>query len=359
LSPRIANMQNDSETEAGGGKGFQPVVVFPFRLPKAGPIAFERILQTKDGASRSHIARTASLRDELCAALSTVSGPTGEPSTALVIQKTERYLPSVCGLACALSNQPRLRLDEPLTFKWTSALRKTKHKTGSRKMYLDWDFHFELVMTINTLGLAYARRAGEVLYSGAGSGALDADIKQAALLLRKAAGVFSYLSDTEIPRWVGVADRDTAVECNPHIAKALSIVCLALAQILAIKKALADGMSKGIVAKLSAEVCHMFENALTLTKMYPNQRLVNKHFFNYLQLQISLNKAVSARLLASSHYDQEKMGHAVAYGRMAFNALQDIKPFRKIGPSCDQFLSHTSRRSPILCSHSPRKCRRL
>jgi hypothetical protein len=31
-------------------------------------------------------------------------------------------------------------------------------------------------------------------------------------------------------------------------------VCLALAQQLTIKKALADGMKKGIVAKLSAEV---------------------------------------------------------------------------------------------------------
>jgi hypothetical protein len=30
----------------------------------------------------------------------------------------------------------------------------------------------------------------------------------------------------------------------------------------------------------------MFENALSLTKMYPNQRLVNKHFIKYLELQV-------------------------------------------------------------------------
>lgn len=309
----------------------QPVIVFPFRLPKAGAVAIQRALHTTDGASRGHVSRTSALREELVAALTPAGG--GQVSTALVLQKAERYLPSLCGLACALTNQPRLHLNEPLNFKWTSSLRKTKHKTtGSRKMYLDWDFKFELVMTLNTLGLGYARRASEVLYSGAGGGQPDEDLKLAALLLRKAAGVFTHLADTEIPRWVGVADRETAVECNHNIAKALSIVCLALAQQLTIKKALADGMKKGIVAKLSAEVCHMLENALSLAKMYPNQRLVNKHFLKYLELQITMNKAVCGRLLAASHYEQEKLGHAVSYARLAYDTIQTIKPFKEANP---------------------------
>jgi hypothetical protein len=141
-------MQNSSDDEAGGGKGMQPVIVFPFRLPKAGAVAIQRALHTTDGASRGHVSRTSALREELVAALTPAGG--GQVSTALVLQKAERYLPSLCGLACALTNQPRLHLNEPLNFKWTSSLRKTKHKTtGSRKMYLDWDFKFELVMTLN------------------------------------------------------------------------------------------------------------------------------------------------------------------------------------------------------------------
>jgi hypothetical protein len=140
-------MQNSSDDEAGGGKATQPVIVFPFRLPKAGPVAIQKSLHTTDGASRGHVSRTSALRDELYAALTPSGG--ADVSTALVLQKAERYLPSLCGLACALTNQPRLHLAEPLSFKWASSLRKTKHKTGSRKMYLDWDFHFELVMTLN------------------------------------------------------------------------------------------------------------------------------------------------------------------------------------------------------------------
>jgi hypothetical protein len=140
-----------SDDDAGGGKGWQPIVVFPFRLPKAGPVAIQRALHATDGESRGNISRTSALRDELYAALSGSTGGSGDVSTALVLQKAERYLPSLCGLACALTNQPRLHLNEPLSFKWASALRKTKHKTGSRKLYLDWDFHFELVMTLNVL----------------------------------------------------------------------------------------------------------------------------------------------------------------------------------------------------------------
>ncbi len=49
---------------------------------------------------------------------------------------------------------------------------------------------------VQTLGLGYARRASEVLYSGAGGGQPDEDLKLAALLLRKAAGVFTHLADT-------------------------------------------------------------------------------------------------------------------------------------------------------------------
>lgn len=44
--------------------------------------------------------------------------------------------------------------------------------------------------------MALARRAGEVLYAGAGSGSPGDDLKMAALMLRRAAGVFTFVADT-------------------------------------------------------------------------------------------------------------------------------------------------------------------
>ena len=43
--------------------------------------------------------------------------------------------------------------------------------------------------------------------------------------------------------------------------------------------------------------------------------------------QITMNKAVCSRLLAASHYEQEKLGHAVSYARLAYDTIQTIKPF--------------------------------
>jgi hypothetical protein len=40
-----------------------------------------------------------------------------------------------------------------------------------------------------------------------------------------------------------------------------------------------------------------------------------------------MNKAVCGRLLAASHYEQEKLGHAVSYARLAYDTIQTIKPF--------------------------------
>lgn len=49
---------------------------------------------------------------------------------------------------------------------------------------------------MQTYAMAHARRAGEVLYAGAGSGNPAEDIRQAAMLLRKAAGIFTYVAET-------------------------------------------------------------------------------------------------------------------------------------------------------------------
>jgi len=93
-------------------------------------------------------------------------------------------------------------------------------------------------------------------------------------------------------------------------------------------------MSKAVVAKLSIEVYRQFEAALSTLKsgtggggggamVVDVNKLINRDFISWLEVQVNLNKALALKLLAIGYYDQQKVGHAVGYSKLAVAAMTD------------------------------------
>jgi hypothetical protein len=296
---------------------------FPFILPRTQRIDFKLCIRAEPRSeAKRHLIEFTSRRDEMCEALYATN-------MSALINTLNAHLEGMYGLASSLQSQPYLHLNEPISICWTSALRKTAHKTGSRKMHMCFDFRFEVIMILTTLGLAYYNRAAEIM-RGAESNSFDENVKRAAAYLRKAAGIFDHLATVEIPKWQNPPP-ERAIETSPEVAKALSNLCIATAQLLAIKKGLqGGGTSAGLLAKLTLEAGRVLGQAsLQLRSRSGGTGKISPPFLDFVDTQLALTKAAAANFLALTHDEQEKHGLAVSYGKLAVKNLQTIKEFRE------------------------------
>jgi hypothetical protein len=191
------------------------------------------------------------------------------------------------------------RLDERLLFEWQSGVEMNKKYFKSEAIMMD------LTMCIVCEGLGKAGVATESSIAG--------EFAAASREYAAAAGIFQFLADDHLPKWVArgtrVTEDDLPVECCTDTAKGLSILFQANAQQMAVATvlikpgtpnyALLAKLCLGIHEQLDEFVVHMREKAFT------QMTRIEKDFFTLVTFQVSLQKALSLYFYARSLWEQE------------------------------------------------------
>lgn len=224
----------------------------------------------------------------------------GEASPALVTA-IENYIPHLFGLIVSVDGQPHIRLNDPLSFSWTSSL--TNHR---KSFFTDYTFRYETVMTLMAYGYALCNRAWSV-NNATTEATFDEDSKQSAHFLRLAAGVFDYVQNVELPRWINMP-ADRPFEAMTPVTAALSLMCLAGAEELAVKKAVLKKTSMQTTSKLSSDVWHKYENALYQLNAMPGdtKKNVNPTWKAFLTACTSLQKANTLKFAGAAASEAKK-----------------------------------------------------
>jgi len=244
----------------------------------------------------------------------------------LLLQALDNYLPYLFGLVVALEGQPHIRLNDPLCFSWTSSL------TNSKKPYFtDYTYRYEVVMTLMVYAYVMCNRAWFINETLA-EGNFEENSRQAAHYLKSAAGVFDYVHDVELPRWINMP-ADRPLETIAGITTALSLMCVAAAQELVVKKAVLKGTSKSVIVKLSADVWHKYENALAQIQALPDGYCgnVNSTLKSFLVASTNLQKANTYKFAGQAAMEEAKCGIAVANLNVAVKALKDVSGSGALG----------------------------
>ncbi|CAM9160453.1 unnamed protein product, partial [Laminaria digitata] len=149
-------------------------------------------------------------------------------------------------------------LQEPLSFTWATGLgvKASPRQDWITNQAVVWD----KCMVLAAQALSYADTVYNMLEDSQGG-----KFTEAGLHLRKAAGLFQRLHETELPRWVGeTAKAPRLVEVEPTVCEGLVSFCLAEAQQMAIGKALVGGKTpKTLLARLCGGVVRLLEDSVS------------------------------------------------------------------------------------------------
>jgi hypothetical protein len=210
------------------------------------------------------------------------------------------------------------RLDQRLVFEWSSGIEKKSgdsksKKGGGQKYFKSEAMMFDLTMTIVSEGLGKAGVATESSVAG--------EFAAASREYAAAAGIFQYLADDHLPKWVARKsqsdDEDVPVECCQETAQGLSILFSANAQQCAVATVLIKPttpnysllakLCKGIEEQLDEYITHMREKA------FKQMARIEQDFFTLVTFQIALQRALSLYFQARDLWDDKKeYGLAIA-----------------------------------------------
>lgn len=172
---------------------------------------------------------------------------------------------------------------------------------------------YDLTMCIVCEGLGKAGVATETSVAG--------EFAAASREYAAAAGIFSFLADGHLPKWVArgskVSEDDLPVECCVDTAKGLSMLFKANAQQMAIATvlikpgtpnySLVAKLCLGVLEQLEAYISHMRESA------FKQMSRIEKDFFTLVTFQIQLQKSLSLYFYSRHLWEQEHdYGMAIA-----------------------------------------------
>jgi hypothetical protein len=291
----------------------QPILIYgPFAYPQTKKFFLDKVFRTDNVISQENLKRTTTVREELFDALLS-------KNSASVIKACERYFPLLFGLVVAVESNPQLRLNEPLSFAWSS-MWDTKNKPHH---FVCYTYKYEVIMSLIAYAVALVNRTFETML-----GCPDSDFaeksKNGVTWLRTAAGVLQYIVTKEIPRWPDMPEK-RPFELNVEFLRAFADYWSALAQMLMIKKGLLGGTSEGALAKLAVDVWNKFERTdVALKKLVGYKDELPSLFRNFLTMQVTLAKANAYKFLGVASYQSQKYGIAVTFLQQSSLLLKDM-----------------------------------
>uniref|UniRef100_A0A061S6K1 Programmed cell death 6-interacting protein n=1 Tax=Tetraselmis sp. GSL018 TaxID=582737 RepID=A0A061S6K1_9CHLO len=200
-----------------------------------------------------------------------------------------------------------------LSFVWYDAFKPSK-KTSQANL------HFEKTSVLFNLGAVLSQMAISSDRSD------PQGVKDACRYFQEAAGAFAYLREHEAMKVENPKPIDITPECTAMLEKLM----LAQAQEIFYEKAIADGKTNAVVAKLGKQVAILYEEvhrAITgnavlaghFDKSWSNHTLGKSQFYD-----------TQARYRQSlAHHEKEEIALAITYMRQAIHVLGDAKKLVK------------------------------
>ncbi|PSR91195.1 BRO1 domain-containing protein [Actinidia chinensis var. chinensis] len=239
------------------------------------------------------------------------------------IQKLELYLPLLENLVYhvdLVSDNPRMvRQTSDLKIRWSSALSSSSFfpLTGPKFFQID-NLRFELGMTLFLYGAMLRELASEVL---------SVDLVQSATLFRKAAGVYHYLAHEVLPRLQSVLSPERPPEATSSVSSVMSLICLAEAQAVTIRKAEEKGNTGGLLSKLHYGVAQLLDEATVILHSATKEcKDFSARLVEFISSCKALHELRSYKSLAEGLKDAGQIGVAVGILHHALNYVQKKMP---------------------------------
>ncbi|XP_004297136.1 PREDICTED: programmed cell death 6-interacting protein [Fragaria vesca subsp. vesca] len=239
-----------------------------------------------------------------------------------VLQKLELYLPVLENLLFHIdsvsSNGQIVQWTSELKIQWTSALSSSSFfKFGGSKYFQMDNLRFEIVMTLFLYGAILRERASEVLPS---------DVLQSVTLFREAAGVYYCLAHEVLPSLQPSVPVEKPPEVVPSVSTVISLICLAEAQAVTIKRAEEKGTSFGLLAKLHYGIVELLDEATdSLHTASMECKDISSFLVEFITSCKVLHELKSQKYLAESLKNDGQFGVAVGLLRRALiNAKRKI-----------------------------------
>lgn len=292
---------------------------------KTKRVVFENVFSVLDPVSLEHLKELTARRrliEESVNATSCITEATArEMSGGLTsrsqqdIQKLEQYLPLLQNFIVqvdSISRNKNLLILE-LRIQWSSTLSFSRFRIGGPKFVQINSLNYELGMTLFLYGLTIREQAFEVL---------SEDMQQSASLLRKAAGIYSYLNAEVLPLLQPILPPEKPPETATNVSSAMINLCLAEAQAIAIKIAEKQGLSAAVLAKLNYGVTQFLDEASSHLQSGP--RDISHRFLEFIHSCSVLHELRSYKHLAESYKQSEQMGVAIGLLNHALSKAKNL-----------------------------------
>ena len=297
--------------------------VHRFKVPKVvKQVNFEKAFKTvgTHAKTKTVMKKTDDARKKLDSALLS-SNMSGER----VYVEATRYIPLIHQVLLTCKVQPEMaRLDERLVFDWKSGVEK------DAKSYSSEALMYDLVMCMCCQGLGKVATATEASLGG--------EFAAASREFAAAAGVFKYLGEDQLPKWIAkgsnVDPDNLPLEATVEPANAFVELFLANAQQMAIATVLIKpGIPNyALVSKLCYGVYERLENFMKLLrKAFGHMDRLDKNFFDLIAFQTTLQLSLCGYFHARSKWDVGEYGLAIAMLSEANVILQTKSKSNKIG----------------------------
>lgn len=230
------------------------------------------------------------------------------------IQKLENYLPLLENLVHhvdLVSNNSHMTCwISDLKISWSSTLTSSSifHLNGP-KFYQIKDLHFELGMTLFLYGAMLRERALQLI---------STDLVQSATILRKASGVYHYLAHEVLPPLQTALPQERPPEGTSGVSSVMSLICLADAQAVTVKKAEENGNTGGLLAKLHYGVKEFLVEAISVLHPATKEcKDISSRFLEFISSCSTLHEMKSFKYLAEGLRNDGQIGTAVGVLQLA------------------------------------------
>ncbi|PQQ09642.1 pH-response regulator protein palA/RIM20 [Prunus yedoensis var. nudiflora] len=236
-----------------------------------------------------------------------------------VLHNLEMYLPLLENFIFhvgMISNFGQIvRWNSELKMQWTSALSSSSFFNFKGPKYFQINsLQFEIGMTLFLYGAILRERALEVL---------PADLVQSATLFREAAGVFHHLAHKVLPILQYSLTAERPPEVVSSVSAVMSLICLAEAQAVTIKRAEEKGTTVGLLAKLHHGVAELLDDAAGVLNTASREcNDISSRIVEFISCCKALHELKSQKYFAESLKIANQFGAAIGVLRVA---LVDVK----------------------------------
>ncbi|XP_063940528.1 uncharacterized protein LOC135149260 [Daucus carota subsp. sativus] len=237
------------------------------------------------------------------------------------IQKLEKYLPLLENLIHHSGKEWRYQWASRLKIQWSSALSASSlFSCKGHKFFQSNSLLYELTMMRFLYGAMLREQAREVL---------SKDLVQSTTLFRKAAGIYHSLATKVVSEYEAtLITEERPPEATSNVCSVLSLVCLAEAQAVTIRKAEEKGNTESLLAKLHYGIVQMLDEAIIiLHRANKDRKDVSTSFLEFVSTCKAFHELKSYKHFADSLKtdSDSQIGNAIGVLQHAQNTIQKNK----------------------------------